>query len=154
MPAVDEIITPLMFTVPGIPVAQPRVKAFSRGDRTGVYTPTKTASGKSNGIAEFKAAIKLAASQFRGELLTGPLRVDIECVFPRPVNMVWKKRPMPRCRKVTKPDKDNCEKAICDALTGVLWVDDNQVCDGRTSKWHAAGGEDPHVKITVISLDD
>lgn len=41
----DEILTPLMFSVPGVPVAQPRVKATSRGKHTRVYTPTKNAKG-------------------------------------------------------------------------------------------------------------
>jgi Holliday junction resolvase RusA-like endonuclease len=149
----SEIITPLCFTVPGTPVAQPRVKATIRGAHAGVYSPTKTSTGKSNGVAEFKAAIRLMAGQFNGALLTGPLRVDIEFVFPRQQNRIWKTKPMPRYRHTQKPDRDNLDKLVLDSLSGVLWVDDNQVCDGRTEKWYAAGDEKPHVFITVQKLD-
>lgn len=145
----------IRFRVPGVPVAAPRVKATIRGAHAGVYTPTKTSTGKSNGVAEFKATIRMAARAITtGPLLDGPLRVDLEFVFPRQSNKIWKNRPMPRYRKTTKPDRDNLDKICMDALTGVLWVDDNQVCDGRITKWHAAGDESPHVLITVSRLDD
>ena len=42
--------------VPGVPIGMPRVKATNRGAHAGVYTPTKTSTGKSNGVAEFKAS--------------------------------------------------------------------------------------------------
>jgi len=148
-----EIITPLQFIVAGIPVAQPRVKATIRGNHAGVYTPTKTSTGRSNGVAEFKAAIRKAASEFEGSLPTGPLRVDAVFVFPRQKNRIWKSKPMPRYRMVTKPDRDNLDKGLLDSLKGILWIDDNQVCDGRIQKWHAAGDEKPHVLVTVTKLD-
>lgn len=142
------------FKVPGVPVGQPRVKAFSRGGHAGVYNPTKTTTGKSNGVAEFKAALRLAASPLLGggALLVGPLRVDVEFVFPRQAAKVWKSRPMPRYRKTTKPDRDNLDKLLMDSLTGVLWQDDNQVCAGSIDKWHAAGDEAPHVLVVVTTI--
>lgn len=141
--------------VPGVPVATPRVKATIRGSHAGVYQPTKTSSGKSNGVAEFKATIRLMAAQARtGPLFAGPLRVDLEFVFPRQSNHIWKSKPMPRYRKTTKPDRDNLDKTCLDALSGVLWLDDNQVCDGRITKWHAAGDEAPHVLITIRQLTE
>ena len=149
----SEIITPLQFTVYCTPVAQPRVKATIRGNHAGVYTPKKTSTGKSNGVEEYKAAIKKAASQFVGEPLAGPLRVDLEFVFPRQQTKIWKSKPMPRYYHVQKPDRDNLDKAVLDALKGILWVDDDQVCDGRSQKWHAAGGEQPHVVVTVMKLE-
>lgn len=145
----------IQMRVPGVPVAQPRVKAFSRGGHAGVYTPTKTTKGASNGVAEFKAAIRLMAAQQRsGGLMSGPLRVDLEFVFPRQSSRVWKSKPMPRYRKTTKPDRDNLDKLVMDALKGVLWIDDNQVCAGSIDKWHAAGGEPPHVLITVTEIPE
>ena len=143
------------FTVPGVPVAQPRVKATVRGAHAGVYTPTKTSTGKSNGVAEFKALVKLVASQaFDGSPMTGPLRVDLICVFPRHSNKFWKSKPMPRYRHVQKPDRDNLDKGCLDALKGILWVDDCQVCSGSINKWHAAGDEQPHVVISVREISE
>lgn len=144
----------IRFSVPGVPVAQPRVKATRRGNHAGVYTPTKTSTGRSNGVAEWKATVRLAASQaWSGAVLDGPVRVDLEFVFPRQTNRVWKSRPMPRYRKITKPDRDNLEKAVLDALKGILWLDDSQVCAGSSEKWHAAGDESPHVLIRVEGLE-
>ena len=139
--------------VPGIPVAMPRVKATIRGEHAGVYTPTKTTTGKSNGFAEFKATIRQMAEKQRvGGLFDGPLRVDVEFVFPRQKTKIWVGKPMHRYRKITKPDRDNLDKLVMDALKGVLWVDDNLVCAGSIDKWHAAGGEAPHVLITVTEI--
>lgn len=145
----------IQMKIPGVPVAQPRVKAFSRGGRAGVYTPSKTTTGKSNGVAEWKAAIRLtAAAKLEGPLMAGPLRVDIEFVFPRQSSKIWKSKPMPRYRKVTTPDRDNLDKLVMDSLNGVLWVDDNQVCSGSIDKWHAAGDEVAHVLITVSEISE
>lgn len=146
----------IQFTVPGVPISQPRVKATRRGNHTGVYTPTTTGKGdkkKSNGIAEFKALVKLVASQhYDGPPLTGPLQVDLLFVFPRQAAKVWKSRPMPRYRHVTRPDRDNLEKALTDSLTKMIWVDDTQICAGSIEKWHASGDEAPHTLVTVIEL--
>lgn len=145
----------IQFVIPGIPVAQPRVKSTRRGNHSGVYTPTKTSTGKSNGVAEFKALAKMvAAKAYTGSPLDGPLRVDLEFVFPRQSNKTWKTRQMPRYRKVTKPDRDNLDKCLMDSLTGILWVDDNQVCAGEISKWHASGGEQAHVLVTVQEIPE
>lgn len=143
----------IRLVIPGIPIAQPRVKATRRGKHVRVYNPTKSSSGKSNGIAEFKLAIRLAASQIvAGDPYSGALRVDAEFVFPRPTNMVWKTKPMPRVRKTTKPDVDNLKKAVLDALNGVVWCDDSQVCEEFNQKWIAAGDEEPHTVITISAV--
>jgi len=153
---VSELTPPfrIEFVVPGMPVAQPRIKATFRGGHAAVYTPTKTSSKKSNGIAEFKALIKLTASQaYSGALLSGPLKVDVVCVFRRQASKIWSKKPMPRYRHVTKPDRDNLDKAILDSLKGIIWYDDNQVCAGSIEKWHASGDEQPHVVIRIEELE-
>lgn len=143
----------IQFTVPGTPVAQPRAKATSRGGHVSMYTPTKTSSGKSNGIAEFKAAVRIAAAAIhRGPLLTGPLLVQIVAVFPRQSNRVWKTRPMPRYRHIVRPDVDNIAKSILDALKGVTWADDTQVCSIGGDKWHAAGDEAPHTTVVIREI--
>lgn len=143
------------FKVPGSPVAQPRVKSTSRGKHSSVYTPTKTSTGRSNGVAEFKAAIRLKAAEYMsGSLFTGPLRVDVEFVFARHKTKIWKSKPMPRYRHIQKPDRDNLDKLVCDALKGVLWVDDCQACSGSLDKWHAAGDESPHVLIRVTEIPE
>jgi len=86
----------ITFTVPGVPVAQPRVKATRRGNHAGVYAPTKKANGRSNGIAEWKAMVrKCAADACQGAPFEGPIAVQLVFVFPRQKNRIWKTREMP-----------------------------------------------------------
>lgn len=59
---------------------------------------------------------------------------------------------MPRIYKTTKPDIDNLFKAATDAMTGIIWEDDDQICVNRSSKWFAAAGEEPHVEVQIIAL--
>ncbi len=143
----------IQFTVPAIPVAQPRPRASSFGGHVRVHEVThiKGVNGrKPHPIAAFKATVKMAAAQaYKGPPLAGPLRIDLVFVFPREQSKVWKSRPMPRYRHVVKPDRDNVDKAVLDSLKGLLFVDDSQVCDGRIEKWRASGDEQPHVEITI-----
>jgi len=132
------------FIVPSVPIAQPRQRHANIGGQIRNYLP------KDNPVWSFKAAVQVGAtSAYQGAPLDYPLRVDIEFVFPRPKAMVWKTKPMPRLWCGKKPDRDNLEKAVYDALNGILWVDDALICDGRIQKFYAAGDEQPHVKITV-----
>jgi Holliday junction resolvase RusA-like endonuclease len=135
------------FTVPAIPVAQPRPRATSIAGRARMYTPTD------HPIAAFKASVRLAAaSAFSGPPMAGPLRVDCTFVLPRTNAQRWKTRPMPRLPHTKKPDRDNLDKAVLDALTGLLWADDCQICSGEVTKWIAAGDEQPHVLVRVSEV--
>jgi Holliday junction resolvase RusA-like endonuclease len=48
-----------------------------------------------------------------------------------------------------KPDLDNLLKALKDALTGLAWRDDSQVCQCYCEKRYANHDEQPHATITV-----
>ena len=114
-----------------------------------MYTPT------THPVTGFKATVRLAFQQaYQGPPLTGPLRCSLVFVLPRPKNMIWKKRPMPRAWHDKKPDRDNLDKAVMDALKGIAWIDDAQVCDGTIRKYIAAGDEQPHVEIILEQVDD
>ena len=144
----------IVLTVPSVPVAQPRPRATVRGKRAGVYNVTsiKTSGGtrKAHPIVAFKATVRRAfQATYQGAPMSGPLRVDITFVLPRRKALIWKTKPMPRLPHVTKPDRDNLDKAVMDALTGLAWQDDCQVCQGEIQKWIAAGDEQPHVDIRI-----
>jgi Holliday junction resolvase RusA-like endonuclease len=137
-------------------VAQPRVRATIRAGHAGVYTPgtIRSADGsrKPHPIHQFKATVKLAAArQFAGPPLRGALTIDVLLLFPRPANLIWKTRPMPRIPHTKKPDRDNCDKAILDALKGIVFADDCQVFNGSITKLIAAGDERPRVEITITT---
>jgi len=140
-------MTKIEIIVPAVPVANPRARATSINGKSRVYA-------KNTGpIATFKAMLAIAARQeHKGEPLTGPLRVDIDFVFPRTSDMIWKRKPMPRVWHSKKPDRDNLDKAVLDGLNKILWRDDAQICDGRLRKFIAAGDEQPHARIVVMEL--
>jgi Holliday junction resolvase RusA-like endonuclease len=141
------------FFVSGEPKAQPRVKAraiptkkFNRGERVwigSVYTPD-TADG-------WKQAVRCYALQKRpAEPLTGPVRVDTVFYLPRPKKMMTAKYPDGPVLHVAKPDRDNCDKPILDALTKAgWWSDDCQVCAGEIVKVYASKRGTPGAQITV-----
>jgi len=141
----------ISFIVNSIPVAQPRQRhrAIEKKDgKTSVmnYTPTK------HPVNAFKAAVQLALSQaYQGPVIEGPIWMDVISVFPRPANMIWKTKDMPRVPMAKKPDRDNTVKAVQDALEGLLYRNDSQVFDGRIGKYIAAGNEQPHVEIIILT---
>lgn len=139
--------------IPGIPIAQPRVKATAFGSHARVYTPNK------NGVLEYKATIRMVAKEaFTCELLNGPVRVNCEFVFPRPADHYGTGRNAGAI-KASAPiyhtslrDRDNLDKAVLDALSGVVLSNDKCVCDGRITKRYVMTGEQPHTKITIRTL--
>tara|TARA_E500000318_G_scaffold111961_1_gene132945 strand:+ start:247 stop:639 length:393 start_codon:yes stop_codon:yes gene_type:complete len=116
----------------------PTGKGRPRVTRTHTYTPKKTKD------AEYAIQL-MARSQFKREPLRCPLRVDWEFVFEHPKS--WSKK----CKAETywhtsKPDFDNIMKLVGDALNGIVWHDDSQICTGGYSKHY---GEKACVKITI-----
>lgn len=136
----------LSFIVPAIPVAQPRARAVSVGGRARVF-----GAPKSHAVHSFKATVRMAAqAAYSGPPIARGVGVDLRLVFvlPRPGGLP-KRLGTGRLRHVKKPDFDNLEKSGTDALTGLLYEDDSQLCRVQTEKWIAAVGEQPHVEVQV-----
>lgn len=144
-------MNPITFYVRGEPKAQPRPRAFARK-----FGATWQARVYDAGTAEgWKSLVAAAAKPFLpSEPLTGPLMVELCFHMPRPKSHY---RTGKRFRELRddaptfhtgKPDRDNLEKAVCDALTQVgMWKDDGQVCDGQIRKLYAEGSPGCHVTI-------
>lgn len=148
-------MNPITFFAPGIPKGQPRVKAFARkmGDHhvARVYTP---------GTAEeWKSRVAIAGRPFAPlEPITGPVRADLVLYFPRPKSHYRTGKRAGELRDdipnyhTAKPDRDNSDKAVLDALTVLrFWHDDAQVCDGRIVKLYV-DGRGPGAQITISKL--
>lgn len=134
----------IAFTVPAIPIAQPRQRHAIRGNYVANYTPTK------HPVTAFKATVRLSfADAYQGPPLEGPVTLKIAFIFPRPGRMIWKKRDMPRVEHTSKPDLDNCLKSVKDALKGLAWRDDSQVSQLVACKHIASGDEQPHVYVEI-----
>lgn len=70
--------------------------------------------------------------------LRGPINVGLHFRLPRPARITS----FGRVPHDNRPDLDNLEKAVFDALTHAkLWKDDSQVCAKISSKVYAGRGE-------------
>lgn len=140
-------MTPIAFTVPAVPIAQPRQRHAVRGGFAKNYTPSK------HPVQAFKATVRLAYAQAAGGVgvTAEPIALRVTFVMPRPKNQHWKTKPTPRYGHTKKPDIDNLLKSLKDALTGLAWVDDSQVCAVEARKFVAAGDESPHVSVQICA---
>lgn len=86
------------------------------------------------------------------KLVEGPVLMTILFLFPRTKGMIYKTKPMPRRWHTSRPDQDNLEKSIKDALRGVVFKDDSQVCLLLKGKAYCAGDEAPKAVIVIESI--
>jgi crossover junction endodeoxyribonuclease RusA len=136
----------ISFVVRGLPKAQPRVKAYRRGAHAGVYDP--------GSAGEWKALVVAAGRPHRPpQPLDGPLCVSIDFVLRRPKSLMRKRDPEGEVWCTSKPDRDNLEKAVLDALKQDGWfLDDALVCDGPVRKFYHAKNGVPGARITIAEL--
>ena len=142
-------MTPLSFFCLGVPKAQPRAKAFSRGGRAGVYDP-----GTAN---DWKTVVRNACLKvWDQKMVDEPVSVTMHFRLPRPQshfrsNGLLKENADKWVTK--KPDLDNLEKAVLDALTDIgLWRDDSLVVHVLKSKTYANGSESQGCSVLISGV--
>ncbi|WP_448675850.1 RusA family crossover junction endodeoxyribonuclease [Pseudomonas sp. LY-1] len=141
-------LKPVSFFVPGEPQGKGRARIGKVGNFARMYTPAKTVA--------YEGLIALAAQDvMQGRaLIEGPVMIELRIVHsvPQSKSKKWKLQALAgevACMK--KPDSDNCLKAVCDALNGVVFKDDVQVTDGSfRRRWGAIPGV--HVRIVPLCL--
>ena len=137
----------ISFTVNEPPVPQPRARhAVNRGHAVTYQAP------KAHPIHQFKFACReQAARAMDGQPpMLGPIRLTVTFLMPRPKYMMTAKYPnreMPP--HIKRPDLDNLIKAVKDALSGVAWKDDCQVCSIIAEKAYTEKSESPCVMIVA-----
>lgn len=139
----------ITFTVPGQPVGKGRPRIGKVGQHARMFTPAKTVNYE--GLVAHAASIAMAGRA----LLEGPMDVHlfIKCQVPASWSLKKQQQALAgKIRPTTKPDIDNIEKAVYDAINGVVWKDDVQVVDVVKKKRYAAA---PGVVVTIKpSVDD
>lgn len=128
---------PYIIEINGTPKAQPRPRMARSGH---VYNPKSADDWKQAVVSEGRAVRP-------ADPIDAAIRVDMVFRLPRPQRLGLG----PRCPHIAKPDKDNLEKAVLDALTADGWFhDDALVCSGHVSKCYAASGEQPGATIRIV----
>lgn len=118
----------LEFVVDGEPAVKARPRMARRGGSVHVYTPTATKT------AEEVMGWRARAALPKGWQVDGDTCFGVMAVF---FSSTWQRR-----------DADNMLKLVCDALTGIVWVDDSQVSE-VSAKVAARGDPDPRTHVRV-----
>jgi crossover junction endodeoxyribonuclease RusA len=134
----------ITFFVPGIPTPQGSMKAFNnpKGGR-----PIVTSDNL--GLKGWRDAIRNAAERHTEgvPIIEEPVSVVVTFVLNRPVSLpkyiIWPGK---------KPDIDKLERALYDAITGVVFRDDALVVDVHVRKVYAQPGQQPGVRVAVEEL--
>lgn len=103
-----------------------------------MYTPKNT--------VDFQNFVKLIAIENAPpKPLSGALKADYHFYLQRPPSL-----PAKIIHHTKKPDKDNLEKSVSDALEGVIYERDAQICDGHVTKEYGT----PRVEILIEELPE
>lgn len=135
----------ITFTVYGEPQGKGRPKFTMTGH---AYTPERTKSYEAEIVAAFRREFPDFVRWEKGV----PLKVRIKAIYGVPVSDSKAKRERKltgAIRPTKKPDADNIEKAILDAINGIAWKDDAQVVDLRTVKVYGAV---PRVEVEIDEI--
>jgi len=104
-----------------IPVT-PKPKQSIRLGNGHAYNPS------ARGMEVTRKLVKKALGPLKYPLFSGPLSVIVKFFLPAPHSLKeYKRQAMDRYPHIKRPDGDNLEKYLNDALTGVLWTDDARI---------------------------
>lgn len=122
-------------TMPNVNAAITQLKADSFSV---MYTPKNT--------VEFRNYVKtIAIENAPPKPLIGALKANYRFYLQRPQSLSVKVM-----HHTKKPDKDNLEKSVSDALESIIYERDAQICDGRVTKEYGV----PRVEIVIEELPE
>ncbi len=130
------------FTVHGVAVPKGSTKAFPFQRKNGTLgAATTNANPKTK---DWQELISWASQDQRKgkEIIDGAVVIHVHFFFKRPKSVTAKKRPL----MIVKPDLDKLQRAIGDALEGVLYTGDSRVIEWKSRKDYDIN---PRVEIMV-----
>jgi len=140
----------LAFSVPGLPRGKGRPRAVARlrwvAGQPEAFVDIVTPKDTRDAESAVRAAFRRRYPDHRP--WTGAVMLRFTAVFPIPAS--WPKRLKELARRgemyhTAKPDKDNVEKMIVDALNHVAWTDDAQVQGGGVKRY----GEPARIDVVI-----
>jgi len=120
----------IAFLVRGLPIPQGSTRTWVTNGR-----PVITSAAK--GLSVWRRLVADVAQDYAPpQLWEGPIRMDLTFGLPKPKSAPKRKRVWPDKR----PDLDKLTRAVLDALTHVMFVDDSQVVEIHASKDYGPPG--------------
>lgn len=132
----------MKITIPIEPVSQLRPRATSRGGHTRVYDPPK--------VKTYKDSVRTFLEDYSIKRFSD-VELDVKAKFYLPVQKSISKKERERRlshkkRPDKKPDIDNLQKSLLDALNGIAWDDDAKITHIEAWKFYS---EKPRTEIEV-----
>jgi Holliday junction resolvase RusA-like endonuclease len=137
-PVTNKILEPaityptIRFKVPGIPSPQGSKRGFAL-KKGGKFTGKVAMVESSTKVKSFRADVKDFADQAMAgnPLLDGPIRLSCLFQVPRPNSHYTSRRSLTKSAPLYPGhqlgDLDKLTRAVCDAMTGIVFKDDSQV---------------------------
>lgn len=136
----------LEFRIYGEAIPQGSAKAFTpRGWRRPIITSDNVRLKSWRQLVAEGAQVALLKLQPAERVLAiGGVRLTVAFYLPRPQSL-----PKKITAHTKKPDVDKLVRAVCDALTSIVYSDDRQVCELVAVKQYAPPGKQPRVDVLV-----
>lgn len=137
----------MIFIIPNKPQGKARARTFydARIGKHRSITPEKTVS--------FENLVRYCFEQSGGKKTDKPIKITVKTYMPIPSAMPKRVQIEALAGNVVptaKPDNDNIEKSIFDALNGFAYKDDTQIAENHTYKFYSA---DPRTEVEIEELD-
>jgi Endodeoxyribonuclease RusA. len=151
----DEVL--VSFTVPGLPKPKGNMRAVPIRKRDGTRGLRVT---EAQGVGEWIATIRKVAADAWGkrEPHHGPVGVVMQFRFPRPKSHYrggkpesGKLRPSAAQFMTKRPDVDKLQRAVFDALAGIVIGDDSLVVVSLANKTYTA--KPPGVTVAIVDME-
>lgn len=140
-------------------------KPQQKGSKTGFIVKKKDGTqraivNESNKHAKgYQQLVRMyAAKEFDGDPIQGPVHVMLRFQYSRPKNHFYTGKRADTLRddapewKTSTPDVDKLTRTVLDALSGVVFRDDAQVCSLDAIKTYRPGKEGDRTFIAVIEM--
>lgn len=148
----------VMFSVPFV-IGKARPQVTKHGN----YTPAKTRRAEQAIRDAYEQAVvdkggtvdDYRAGKFEKTETHDDIRIPVSVT-------IWTQRPLPKSKRkgiltepdTCKPDADNIEKLVMDALNGVAWIDDSQVTDPNVHKKYRYRGAPERTTVRILWGND
>ena len=135
------------FEIPGKPRGKQRTIPNPNGGRP--FTPEQTIEYEKLVRLMFRSANPGVKPYAKGV----PVRITIKAMFKTPKSASERQRKLmiaDELRPTKKPDADNIEKIIWDALKGVAWEDDAQIVESHCAKYWSS---EDYVTVMIDEAD-